>query len=209
MRRLVYFAGFANPAASAEFVASQLADHLNYDNYAAFTIGDALAQPEQVARAVRSQLVITHSLGMAALRGTAPERLHAFNPPTRSTRGRLVYQTVARRWKESDLVADNIRTKFEPGFLEEVRAHPVRHLSPFLNGTVSRFDAFQAARHAQESGVQTGLAFTDRDCYVQPTEEQVSVCRSVGVKVAFIPGVHDELALRPNETFDRYLEKRL
>jgi hypothetical protein len=209
MNRLLYLPGLGNAQSGADRVADRLASYYGFEASDGITFGNALADPDKVRKAAkRADKVITGSAGLLAMVGVTTKEIHAINPPLPSTRWRLAGQTVLRGWRERDINHINGPLRVDGGFFEEVKADPWRHLGPFLDGRISRFDAIQAAIDAVRAGVPVGLGFTNRDCYFHPTPERVELARANSVLVALIEGVHDELALRPEATMDAYLAER-
>jgi hypothetical protein len=207
MNKLVVITGFSNPSSSAGRVAEALATHFDYDDFDHLTLGDALAEPTAARRITENANVFTHSAGLIALRGSQPRAIHAFNAPFQSSRRKLLTRTLSRRRKESDL-RENALLRTNTGFAYEAISHPVRHIGPFLKGTISSFNPLELAIEARGRGVDVGLAYTDRDCYSHLSDTQMANLRSNGIKVAQILGVHDELILRPVETTEQYFEYR-
>lgn len=209
MNRLLYIPGLGNPQSSADRVADRLATHLGFEVSDGITLGNALADPERVYKAAKgADMVISGSAGFMTLKGVFAKEIHGFNPPLPSSRWRLAGQTVLRGWREREANNINAPLRVDEGFFEEVKADPWRHLGPFLDGRISRFDAIQAAIDANRSGISVGLGFTNRDSYFHPTPEQISQARANSVLIALIEGVHDELVLRPEATMDAYLAER-
>lgn len=208
MNRLILIAGFASSTHSAERLATVLASHFNYDDFYYLTLHNALTEPTLVYKVTEKADVFTHSAGFIALKGSHPKAIHAFNAPLPSSRRLLVVQTFLRRINEVDLRESNDPLRADHGFGYETISNKIKQYSPFLKGVIHSFDPIETAIEAHDAGVDVGLAYTDRDCYSHPTDVQISEVRSRGIKVAQIPGVHDELKLRPIETADQYFAHR-
>jgi hypothetical protein len=207
MRRAVYIGGFGNGWGSVERVASTLEG--DYDEIDAFTFSYAKSHPDRIRRAVRKADAVTHSAGMVPLVGTAPEQIVAFDPPLPTSKLKL-----AGRWglKSVRMYTPGIGihsmqdipavSAYSRSATAELIAHPVQNLGNL--GEISRFDAVDAAIAARDSGIDMSLAYMDGDEYFQLTEQREAEANARGVKIVRMPGIHDEVVIRPEATLLAY-----
>jgi len=203
MKRAVYIGGFINGKQLAEGVADALTVY--YDAVDAFTFSNAMDIPNTIRRAVQGVDVFTHSAGMLALAGTNPNRIAAFGPPLPTTPLALVGRTV-RKTVRMHTPGIGIQTRadvravgvYEAGAVAEVFAHPKGNFGRL--GQVAAFNAVHAGIAAEQSGIPTSLVYFDGDEYFQLSAAQEAEAVGGGVHVQRIPGIHDELALRPEQT---------
>lgn len=206
MGRAVYIGGFGNGRGNAERVASALEPY--YDEIDEFTFSEAISEPGKVRRAVHGVDAITHSAGMLSLAGTSPSRIEAFGAPLPTTKLRLIGRTGLKtaRMHIPGIGIQSTRdvlavASYDGSSTAELIAHPVRNLGNL--GEISRFDAVKAAIAALESDIPTSLNYTEGDEYFQLSEEREATAKTMGVGVTRIPGIHDELIIRPAETLQQ------
>ena len=211
--RVVYIGGFGNGRSSAEQVASALQEY--YDDVDVFTFSEAISRPNTVARAVESVDTITHSAGMLALAGTVPERISAFGAPLPTAKALLVARTVLKtvRMHTPGIGIQRVQditaiAGYDASAAGELVAHPGRNLGHL--GQISRFDAVKAAVAARRSSsrIPTSLYYTKGDEYFQPSQAQLVAAEAGDVNVLSLPGIHDELIIRPAETLHAAFEHR-
>ena len=78
-------------------------------------------------------------------------------------------------------------------------------MRPFLNKSISNFNAIAFAHSASRAGLGVNLVTTDRDDYFQLSGEERDIAvREFGLTVITLPGEHDELPLRPVQTLENY-----
>lgn len=201
--RAVYIGGFGNGKNSAENVAEALAGY--YDDVDPFTFSGAMDDRDTVRRAVRGADVVTHSAGLLAVVGTNPDRITAYGAPLPSTKLKLVGKTVVKTVRMHtpgigihslhDLPAINAYDLSATG---ELVAHPRGNLGRL--GQIARFDAVEAAIAAERSGIPSHLVYTDGDEYFSLSAQHEAEAAAAGVGVIRIPGIHDELVIRPSAT---------
>lgn len=207
MSRAVYIGGFGNGRGSVERVAEALSGY--YDDVDAFTFSGAMSTPDIICKAVHNVRVVTHSAGMLAIVGTSPDRIDAFDPPLPSSRLKLLGRTGIKTVRmhtpgigirsAGDIAAVN---GYDCSSTAELIAHPVRNLGS-LNA-ISRFDAVDAAIAARVDGIDISLVYMDGDEYFQLSEEREAIANARHVTVVRLPGIHDELVIRPMETLSVY-----
>lgn len=213
MSRVVYIGGFGNGRGSAERVASALEPY--YDEIDKFTFSEAISEPDKVRRAVHGVHALTHSAGMLTLTDTSPSRIEAFGAPLPTTKLRLIGRTGLKtvRMHTPGIGIQSPRdlfavSSYDASSAAELTAHPVRNLGHLRD--ISRFDAVDAAIAAQQSDIPTFLSYTESDEYFQLSEGRGVAARAMGVGVMRIPGIHDELVIRPAETLRQAdIENRL
>lgn len=96
--------------------------------------------------------------------------------------------------------------RFNAGAVAEGMAHPVANFEPFLDNSISAFNAVKMAKAATASGIVTKLATMSHDSYF-PRDYYIreAVAQHLDAHVLIpIPGEHDELPLRPEQTIARY-----
>jgi len=203
MSRVVYVGGFGNGRGSAERVATALERY--YENVDEFTFSEAVADPSKVRRAVRGVDVVTHSAGMLPLVGTAPNTIDAFSPPLPSAKLRLIGRTGLKtvRMHTPGIGIRSIRdiasvASYDVSSVAEFTAHPGRNFGQLT--AITTFDAVDAAIAAKESGIHTYLNYSNGDEYYQLPEQREAAARAMGVGVLRMPGIHDELVIRPDAT---------
>lgn len=203
MARAVYIGGFGNGRGNAERVASALEPY--YDEIDEFTFSEAISNPDKVRRAVHGVDALTHSAGMLTLADTNPSRIEAFGAPLPTTKLRLIGRTGLKtvRMHTPGIGIRSPRDVLAVGSYgassaAELVAHPVLNLGHL--GDISRFDAVEAAIAARQSDIPTSLNYTEGDEYFQLSEEREAAARAMGVGVMRIPGIHDELVIRPSAT---------
>lgn len=207
MSRAVYIGGFGNGRGSVERVASALEAH--YDEIDAFTFSHAMSDPDMVRSAVHNVNVVTHSAGMLALVGTAPERIDAFDPPLPTSRLKLIGRSgikTARMYTPGIGIHSMRDIPVVSGYgrsaTAELIAHPARNLGNL--GTISRFDAVGAAIAARMYGIEASICYMDGDEYFQLSDDDEAMANDAQVNVVRLPGIHDELVIRPEATLRAY-----
>lgn len=213
MSRAVYIGGFGNGRDSAERVASAL--ELYYEEIDEFTFSEAMSDPDKVRRAVYGVDTLTHSAGMLSLMNTSPRRIEAFGAPLPTAKLRLIGKTGLKTVRmhvpgigiqsRQDVLAV---VSYDISSSAELAVHPIRNLGHL--GGISRFNAVDTAIAAQQSDIPTSLNYTDADEYFQLSDEREAAAWAMGVGVMRIPGIHDELVIRPAATLQLAdLESRL
>ncbi len=213
MDRAVYIGGFGNGKKSAEGVAEALASY--YDDVDPFTFSQAMDRQNVVRRAVRGVDVFTHSAGMLAVVGASPSRIEAFGAPLPTSKLRLIGRTIVKTARMHvprigihsmrDLLAVN---KYNLSTLAELVAHPKGNLGRL--GQISRFSAVEAAIAAQQNDIPSSLTYNDGDEYFTLTAKDEAMATAAGVNITRIPGIHDELVIRPKATLQHAaIEQRL
>lgn len=207
----VYIGGFGNGQKSADGVAEALADY--YGNVVPFTFSSALEFPHILRQAARKADVITHSAGMLALRGTSPNSITAFGAPLPTSKCKLVGRTMVKTGR-MHVPGVGIRsprdvltvTKYNSSTMTELAVHPIANLGQL--GKIACFDAVQAAIAAKKAGISSQLTYNASDEYYRLTSQDTTSAIDAGVIVKMIPGVHDELVLRPKATLQQWAGTR-
>lgn len=215
MNRALYVGGFVNGRSLAEGVGYAL--ERTYDEVDVFTFAEGISYPDVIKSAAKGVDVYTHSAGMLAIIGTQPEAIHAFNAPIPSGRLRLLGKTLTKTahmhlpGRSIHETADIKRVAtFNASVAGEVLTHPVANLRPFLNSTISKFNAVKIAQYAQWAGIETNLAITMHDDYFSSYDYKAEAdLLSAGTEnILLLPGEHDELPLRPEALLDQYEHTR-
>ncbi|HEV2403417.1 MAG TPA: hypothetical protein VGS08_04400 [Candidatus Saccharimonadales bacterium] len=201
MSQIVYIGGFDNGQATAAAVAAALS--LSH-KVRTFTFSEAIGNLDVVRKAVHGAEVVTHSAGMLVLAGTKPEHVTAFNPPLLSSSSRLAWQSCIKaiRMHTPGVGLRSFRDmgsvgRFDLSAIAELIAHPVRNLGSI--GTIARFDAVAEAIRLRHSGIPVTLVYTLGDEFYRLAAYEATARRG-GVEVVLLPGIHDELVIRPSET---------
>jgi hypothetical protein len=213
MKRAVYIGGFANGATSAEGVAKALTYY--YDDVDPFTFSSAMDRPDVIRRAVHGVDVFTHSAGMLAVVGFLPGRIEAFGAPLPRSKLGLVGRTVAKtaRMHTPGVGIRSVEdipavTAYNLSATAELATHLKGNLGRL--GQIARFSAVNIAIAAERSGIPTALTYTNGDEYFSLTAQGEAAATAIGIDVTRIPGIHDELVIRPAATLQRAsIEQRL
>lgn len=213
MARAVYIGGFGNGKKSAEGVAEALSDY--YDDVDLFTFSWAMDRRDAVRRAVRGVDVYTHSAGMLAVVGASPNRIEAFGAPLPTSKPRLVGRTVVKtaRMHTPGIGIHSLRdvpavNNYNLSATAELMAHPIGNLGRLSQ--ITRFSAVEASIAAQQSGIPSSLTYNDSDEYFTLVPGDEALATVAGVGVTRIPGIHDELVIRPTATLQlAEIEQRL
>lgn len=213
MTRAAYIGGFGNGRGSAERVASALEDY--YEEIDIFTFSEAIDDPDTIRQAVHGIDTFTHSAGMLALKeaDTTPSRIEAFGAPLPSTKLQLLGKTGIktlrmhlpgigiRSLRDALAVAD-----YDNSSAVELITHPVLNLGHL--GDIARFDAVANAVAAKQSDIPTSLVYTNGDEYFRLPKEREEMALAMGVGVMRLPGIHDELVIRPDATLHAVMGDR-
>ncbi|MGD8373754.1 MAG: hypothetical protein PVI21_02745 [Candidatus Woesebacteria bacterium] len=198
--RAVYVGGFGNGRQCAERVALALRKH--YSDVTPYTFSYAMSHRDEVREALCGADAITHSAGLLAVIGTAPNRITAFGAPiptpVRQFIGRTATKTLNMHKPGIGVQSsDDIATVrlYESSSCAELLINPLDNFGRL--GKISRFDAVAAAITATQNGTPISLIYTHGDEFFQPTEEHALIAQSAGVGFVRLPGAHDELVLRP------------
>ncbi len=203
MKRVVYIGGFG----CGEWGAARVASALNvyYEQVDTFTFYRAMNNPDRVRDAVQGVDVVTHSAGMIAIEGTSPRRIIAFGAPLPMQMHNFAKKTVHKRYRmhtqNAGILSPQdvpIVRKFETSSLAELASHPIGNLGQIRR--ISRFDAVDTAITAKQKNIPTSLVYTEGDEFFYLSERNETVASAAGVTIIRLPGVHDELILRPAET---------
>lgn len=212
MSRAVFIGGFGNGRRGAEGVSEALRTYFAFEDVDGFTFSDANKSPGVILKAVKGVEVFTQSAGMMALRGTAPEAIHAFSAPLPTGRARLLGRTIVKTVRMNtpglgirSMADSRAAMAYGASSGAELSVHPSANLRPFLTGEISRLDSLQEGIQAKKSGIFTTLICMDNDAFFTLTEEGQQRAEQAGVEVIRMPGVHDELVLRPDATVRNYL----
>jgi hypothetical protein len=178
MSRAVYVGGFGNGRRSAEGVGGALTPY--YEEVDVFTFSEASGDSAKIERATRGVDTYTHSAGLMSLRsGVRPAEVHAFGAPLPTGRAKLLAGTVVKTVAMNvpgvgihDLSDVTSAIRYGVSSLAEIAVHPVANLRPFINGSISRFDAVTAATESQSAGIPTWLTYMDDDEYFQLSSTQ-------------------------------------
>lgn len=212
MSRVVFIGGFGNGRGNVERVASALTAY--YDDVDPFTFSRAISNPDTIRKATRNVNTVTHSAGMLALVGTSPDRIDAFDPPLPTTRlkiiGKAGFNTVRvhmpgigiRSTKDFAAISGYDRSS-----IAELAVHPARNFGNL--GAIARFDAVDSAIAARKNGIKVALGYMNGDKYFQLSEEREAAANAGQVNVVRLPGIHDELVIRPAETLHAYRAQSL
>lgn len=202
--RAVYIGGFSNGKWAADQVARALEPH--YLDIDTFTFAAAMDDPETIRRAVQGIDVLTHSAGMLALPGTRPRSIEAFAAPLPTSKWALVGRTFVKAARMHTFGIGIHRPADIPVVLGydasvsgEMLAHPRGNLGRL--GQIANFNCVKTAINAQDADIPTRLVHMEGDEYFRFGPDDEVQATVAGAAVRGIPGVHDELVLRPSETF--------
>lgn len=208
VNRAVFIGGFGNGAASAERVAEALTTY--YDDADVFTFSKAMRKPDKVSKAVVGVDTFTHSAGMLALEHTYPTSITAFNAPLPTSKKHLIGKTLhktARMHAPGVGIhsAEDVKSValYDASATGELILHTVGNLRHL--GRIAEFDAIASAAAANSIGISTELIYTDDDVYFQVPDHYRQLAERINVGLQMIPGEHDELALRPDQTLHAVL----
>lgn len=212
MSRAVYIGGFGNGVSSAEHVMEAVKLERNHEDVDYFTFAQAMESAERISRAVQDVDVVTHSAGLIALKDTQPRSVEAICPPLPTSIARLVGRTSFKTLRmhtpgigitrPSDVMSV---ARYDISSAAEFLARPggnLRYLGVIAHTHASR----QAAAAHLDGGISVRLGWTEGDEYYKPTSDDTMLATLNDVPVAMIPGVHDELVLRPAVTLRKFQE---
>jgi hypothetical protein len=207
MSRAVYIGGFGNGEGSAERVSEALTASY-YDDVHPLTFSRAMEDQDEVHRAVEGVDVITHSAGLLAVVGANPRRIEAFGAPLPSSKIALVGKTIVKTVRMhtpgvgirsvGDLSAVSA---YDLSATEELFTHLRGNLGRL--GQISRFNAVYTAREALRVGIASSLIYTNGDEYFSLSHQDEATAAAEGVNIVRIPGIVDELVIRPEATLQR------
>jgi hypothetical protein len=216
MSRVVFIGGFGNGKANGERVATALESR--YDDVEdPFTFAYAMDNPDLVRRAVKGADVITHSAGMMALKGTNPECIGAIGAPLPLSSNKLL--AGAKLVLKTGLKTARMHTPgigirsledvgavamYDASALAENAAHPRSNLGRL--GQIAAFNAVDAAVAASDAGIKVLLGYNHGDEYFTLSPEEELRALKGGVSVTHMPGIHDELVLRPEQALADFFE---
>jgi hypothetical protein len=203
MRRFVYIGGIAMGNRGTAHVTSALEAYYG-QRIEAFTLAHALRELDTVCKAVQGAHVITHSSGMLALQEAKPLTILAFDPPLPTPRLTLIMRSGLKTMRMhtpgiglhaiKDIAAVS---RHNNSATAELLAHPLGNFGHI--GRISQFDAIEAAIAAQQQGIAVSLVYTHGDEYFHLSKKREAEAQASGVTIVRLPGVHDELILRPTE----------
>lgn len=207
MSRVVYVGGFGNGKCAAGRVANALLDY--YEDVDTFTFSQAMASPDEVRRATKGVPVVSHSAGMLALRHTWPKRIDALNAPLPSSKLALVGHTLIKTAR-MHIPGIGIRAladirgvaTYDVSSTAELSAHLVGNLRRL--GAIANFNAIEAAASAQHEHVPVTLGYTDGDEYFAWDDADRQRASDLAVQTVRLPGIHDELVIRPEAMLAEY-----
>lgn len=221
MNRVVYVGGFANGQKSADRVGNALGHY--FDGVDVFTFSQQASNPEEtletIRRAGRGATVMTHSMGVEAIRyslsqNTLPDSVEIVGGPRPKSRLRLLGDTVIKtaRINTPGLYIRSVEDfqavmGYNADSVIELARHPVANFRPFLDGTISRTDALAIAEAARASEVGSSLLYTNNDRYYGLSSVEQDKAEHLGIEVYKLPGEHDELPIRPVTFLKTYFEE--
>ena len=215
-KRIVVIGGYSQGKTTVDNIAAAIETYHHKDTIATidpFTCSSALKNPSILRRAIQKAEVATLSLGFKALidamdnrEDSRPYTIDAFNPPIPTSIPSLIGRTGIKSWemlKDTDKLAAQ---SYNRSSAAEFVAHAPTLVRAFFD--ISKFDAIKEARDLREREIPIDLAYTNNDRYFTLTEEQKAFAEEARVRIFLLDGVHDELALRPDETFRLYMEAK-
>lgn len=211
MSRVVYIGGFGNGQKTADKVGEAFSKY--YEEVEPYTFSFANQHRYEIARRVKGAELATISSG--AIPPTEaharPDHFRVFSGLLPDTRTHLFVMTGVKTWRmhrmgqgihnEEDKSA--VRS-YELDSLKEFAKHPTRNFGPFLSGKIPHFNTVSRAFEARDSGIPVSLTYHDDDVYFDLSEGNEGILRNAGVEVVRMPGEHDELVLRPEQTLATY-----
>lgn len=211
MSRAVYIGGFGNGRMSADGVAEALTAGGYYEDADAFTFAYTMDTAE-VGHALTGADVFTHSAGLLAINSAyEPNSITAFNAPLPMSKRRLIGQTVVKT-AHMHMPGRGIKsaadipavTRYDISSVGELAFHPVANLREI--GFISRANGIRYACRATFRGIPANLVYTEQDDYFQLSYEDKVVASRYHIPLTILPGEHDELVLRPDQTLANYFE---
>ena len=218
MSRAVFIGGFGNGEASARGVADALQTVGNYEDVDNFSFGQSrsgdydklVTDIERAAQGVDVFALSASALGVPRLRAKEATLIDA---PLPTSRMHLIANTVAKSVKMPFANTEHGRLdhlarigSYLGSSTVELFRRPTKNLRPYFNGEISRFDAITAATQLKNMGVLTRLIAMSEDRYFQlASPANLARASAVGVDVTVVEGIHDQLALYPEETLTKIL----
>lgn len=212
IKSATYVGGFGSGRKAAEGVAEALERRLgNGSTVNAFTFSDYVDDPDEVEWAMKGARVVTHSAGALSALGKNPNfaEAHILNPPLPSDIGSLVLRAGFKSARMfipgvgvhslSDMVA---AAKYSAGAVAELAVHPKENFGQLKR--IAVFNAIDSAiyvRRHNENPLQ--LVWTEGDEFFSPTASELEEAVLAGVDYQIVPGVHDEVVLRPDQFFEK------
>jgi len=214
-KSIVYIGGYGQGKTTVHNVAAAIETYHkgNVAGIDPYTFSCAIKNPSILRRAIEGAEVYTLSAGFMALvnalegkQDYLPGTIDAFNPPIPTSVPQLCGRTALKSW---DMLSDTDKPaarSYSRSSAAEFSVHVPTLVSALFD--ISKFNAIKEARDMQSRGVPVDLAYTDKDRYFMPTDEQKAFAKDAGVRILYLAGVHDEVALRPEETFRLYMNAK-
>lgn len=197
--RIVFIGGFNNGKSTVNRTGEVISQHYNDTDVDSFTFSYAMGNVDKIRRASKGVLAITHSAGMLALKDTPPSEVLSFNAPVpvsiKHLLSRTLTKTVALHLPSDTTPPLASVVKYDLSTAAEFVRHSVANLRHI--GSVASFNAFAMARELRSSDCDARLVYSSADRYFSPTEQ---VPRYQDVPTYMIDGMHDQLAIAPEET---------
>lgn len=211
----MYIGGFANGQNSAEKVSKALENYFEVVEDP-FTFSAAfIRDKERLAKVVRGAEVITHSAGYIALAGLEHDQTHIFNGPLPRKRRQLLGRTATKTIRmhapglglqsPTDIISV---AAYDASSVGELAMHPVANLGAFIKNKISKFNSIYEADNAFfVSNIPATLITTEHDSYFKLNSADRYDIRQAKLPLIELPGEHDELVLRPEQTLENYFSK--
>lgn len=200
--RAVYVGGFGNGKRLGRGVAEVL--DRQYEDVESHTFSWAMINPAQMRAIMDGADVFTHSAGFMAIPDRArPRHIEAFSPPLPSKKRKLIGRTALKSYNMHAAIEtfDDAQAvaRYNLSSMAELAVRPIRNLA-HLNA-ISEFDLVGVVGAMNEDGIGVSLTYPDSDEYFQPSNYTYRTLEAFdGTDIRTIPGVHDQLVLRPHAT---------
>lgn len=208
MSRAVYIGGFGNGWGSVERVGYVLKEY--YTSVEPFTFSLAMNHPDIIRDAVKGADVLTHSAGMVTLKDTRPASISSIGAPLPTSPFGLVFRTVLKTAR-MHIPGIGIRSTEDVSAVfaydASAGAELARNLKDNLRhlGTIGCFNAVDAGIAAKSAGIDVSLGYNSGDEYFRLSVDEEQRAKAGGVDVVRMPGIHDELVIRPELALAMFL----
>lgn len=212
MERLVLIGGFTEGRTSLEAVGQAACTEQLVRDFDAFTMAEAVNNPDIIKKASAGVILATHSAGLMAVEhDMSPDVLVAFCAPEPKSPFQLAMSAIK---KTKDHLADlSHRPEFRPeigrvlaGNIAEASRHPLFY--PRALGQIARFSASEHIANftlAENGTRMVGKADARLDQF-KFAKNNHDYLNQLGVELAIIDGGHDEIFLRTETVAETIIE---
>ena len=179
------------------------------------SLREALGDPEKLRKVVKGAAALTHSGGLAVLEGAEPASIDAINPPF-PINIPMFLAVSGLKFARMHVPFAGFRTLND---LRQFADLDVRGISEIYHyarnpnilrrlGAISRYDSVDRSieRLSDNPDMHIGLGFAEHDEYFRVPADQKERAKKAGIKIVEMAGTHIDLALRPAETVDEYMD---